>query len=108
MISGSLGFAVAPARLDLGTPTRVENTWKWRRCKAANWKAPFKMPGISCCPATAKMLNPGREKAAFHEIRARHYHRQARLLLERDQDPDCAAIVLYEAAAAIAEFARKL
>ena len=44
------------------------------------------------------MLNPGREKAAFHEIRARHYRRQARLLLEREQDPDCAGAILYEAA----------
>ena len=42
------------------------------------------------------MLSPGREKAAFHELRARNYRRQARLLLEREQDPDCAGALLYE------------
>ena len=37
-------------------------------------------------------------RAARHAEKARHYRRQARLLLERDQDRDCAAIILYEAA----------
>ena len=42
--------------------------------------------------------NRYRQRAARHSEKARHYRRQARLLLERDQDRDCAAI---------AEFARK-
>ena len=42
--------------------------------------------------------NRHRQRAARHVAKARHYQRQARLLLERDQDRDCAAIVLYEAA----------
>lgn len=42
--------------------------------------------------------NRHRQRAARHVEKARHYRRQARLLLERDQDRDCAAIVLYEAA----------
>ena len=44
------------------------------------------------------MISPGREKAAFHETRARNYRRQARLLLERDNDPDSAGALLYESA----------
>ena len=42
--------------------------------------------------------NRHRQRAARHVEKARHYQRQARLLLERYQDRDCAAIVLYEAA----------
>ena len=42
--------------------------------------------------------NRHRQRAARHVAKARHYQRQARLLLERDGDRDCAAIVLYEAA----------
>ena len=42
--------------------------------------------------------NRHRQRAARHVAKARHYQRQARLLLERDQDRDCAAIILYEAA----------
>lgn len=44
------------------------------------------------------MISPGREKAAFHETRARNYRRQAQLLLERDNDPDSAGALLYESA----------
>ena len=42
--------------------------------------------------------NRHRQRAARHVEKARHYQRQARRLLERDGDRDCAAIVLYEAA----------
>ena len=39
-----------------------------------------------------------RERAIFHESRARNYRRQADLLLNRDADMDCAAALLYESA----------
>ena len=39
-----------------------------------------------------------RERAARHESRARNYRLQAELLLERDNDLDCAGALLYESA----------
>ena len=39
-----------------------------------------------------------RQRAVRHEARARNYRRQADLLLERDNDTDCAGALLYEAA----------
>ena len=39
-----------------------------------------------------------RQRAVRHEARARNYRRQANLLLERDNDTDCAGALLYEAA----------
>ena len=39
-----------------------------------------------------------RQRATRHETRARNYRRQADLLLERDNDTDCAGALLYEAA----------
>ena len=38
------------------------------------------------------------QRAARHEARARNYRRQAELLLNRDNDSDCAGALLYEAA----------
>ncbi len=38
------------------------------------------------------------QRAARHEARARNYRRQAELLLDRDNDNDCAGALLYEAA----------
>ena len=38
------------------------------------------------------------QRAARHAIRAQNYRRQARLLLEGDDDTDCAAALIYEAA----------
>ena len=40
----------------------------------------------------------GRQRAEFHEARARNYRRQAGLLLERDSDTDSASALLYESA----------
>ena len=40
----------------------------------------------------------GRQRAEFHEARARNYRRQAGLLLERDSDADSASALLYESA----------
>lgn len=39
-----------------------------------------------------------RQRAARHAARARHYQRQAQLLLEWDNDLDCAAALIYESA----------
>ena len=44
------------------------------------------------------MNNPGQQRAAFYEARARNYRRQAALLLERDNDLDSAGALLYESA----------
>ena len=38
------------------------------------------------------------QRAVRHESRARNYRRQAELLLERDDDLDCAAALIYESA----------
>ena len=38
------------------------------------------------------------QRAVRHEARARNYRRQANLLLERDNDTDCAGALLYESA----------
>ena len=38
------------------------------------------------------------QRAVRHEARARNYRRQANLLLERDNDADCAGALLYESA----------
>ena len=38
------------------------------------------------------------QRAIRHEARARNYRRQANLLLERDDDTDCAGALLYESA----------
>ena len=40
----------------------------------------------------------GRQRAEFHQARARNYRRQAGLLLERDSDADSASALLYESA----------
>ena len=39
-----------------------------------------------------------RQRAVRHESRAHNYRRQANLLLERDNDADCAGALLYESA----------
>ena len=47
------------------------------------------------------MVNPGsqrQQQAARHELRARNFRRQAELLLERDDDLDCAGALIYESA----------
>ena len=44
-------------------------------------------------------LNSQRQQQATrHEFRARNYRRQAELLLERDDDLDCAGALIYESA----------
>lgn len=46
-------------------------------------------------------INPSdayRDRSTRHEARARNYRRQADLLLERDNDSDCAGALLYESA----------
>lgn len=39
-----------------------------------------------------------RQRAVRHEARARNYRSQANLLLKRDNDTDCAGVLLYESA----------
>ena len=47
---------------------------------------------------TNNPLDQYRQRAIRHEARARNYRSQADLLLERDNDADCAAALLYESA----------
>ena len=42
--------------------------------------------------------SPNRERAARHESRARNYRLQTELLLDRDNDLDCAGALIYESA----------
>ena len=46
----------------------------------------------------ASLSSPDGAKAARHEARARGYRRLADWLLEQEQDPEAAGILLYEAA----------
>ncbi|MYC34966.1 MAG: hypothetical protein F4X64_17560 [Chloroflexi bacterium] len=48
--------------------------------------------------ATNHPTDQYRQRAVRHEARARNYRRQANLLLERDDDTDCAGALLYESA----------
>ena len=45
------------------------------------------------------MVNPNsRRQAARHVVRSRNYRRRAEMLLERDDDLDCAGALIYESA----------
>ena len=43
-------------------------------------------------------ISQRQQQAARHEFRARNFRRQAELLLERDDDLDCAGALIYESA----------